>query len=140
MIYSCLLARPPGGDARIIIALINDARACLPRIHSGRIDEHPRTVTISCSSFERGCQCLAHRDHATLIGLGVARFQANRAHLQVHSIPAQSANLILLHAGVVAHHKHKLEPILRSFAQVNKLFSRKYAISHVALPLQTDDL
>ena len=47
-------------------------RVRLPKIDHGLADEYVWAAHVSCSSFERACQCLVQRDESPFIGLGLA--------------------------------------------------------------------
>jgi hypothetical protein len=51
-------------DAGGMVARVHLLRVRLPGTHHGQVDEHSWTAHVSCSSFERACQCLVQRDEA----------------------------------------------------------------------------
>jgi hypothetical protein len=55
-------------NTRGMVTRVHLLRVRLPGIHQRRVDEHPWTAHVSCSSFERACQCLVQggeRHHTT---------------------------------------------------------------------------
>jgi hypothetical protein len=119
-----------------MVARVHNVGVRLPGIYLRWVDERPRTTHVSCTSFERACQCLAQWDKASFSSLRIAWLQADCAGFEVHLVPPERADFSLAHAGVVGDQEHRLQPGCGRAIEALKFLRRKHAIAFPVLPLQ----